>query len=98
MQCIRKLENKIEVVYASELRQRVACVDLEPGMQVEEAIQQSGLLAEFPEIDITRNAVGIFGQRVALTHVLKAGDRVEIYRFLSSTPQEARRHRILKNE
>ena len=62
-------------------------------MRAEDAIRQSGLLAEFPEIDIAHAVIGIFGQRVALDYVLKAGDRVEIYRPLQAEPQDARRRR-----
>lgn len=92
-----KTEDTCEVAYASEQRQRVVRLKLRDGMQVEEAIRQSGLLAEFPEIDMAQIAVGIFGQRVALDYVLKARDRVEIYRPLQVNPQDARRRRALSD-
>ena len=88
---------QIEIVYASARRLKAVRIDFEPTMQVIDAIRQSGLLEEFPEIDIAHNAVGIFGRKVSLKRQLKAGDRVEIYRPLTCSPQAARRQRALKS-
>jgi putative ubiquitin-RnfH superfamily antitoxin RatB of RatAB toxin-antitoxin module len=41
--------------------------------------------------------VGIFGKLCDLNQLLKAGDRVEIYRALHNDPKEARRQRAAKN-
>ena len=90
-------EQRVEVVYAAVHKQRVVSVDLQPNMRVIDAIRQSGLLAEFPEISMAHNKVGIFGRKVSLELQLKAGDRVEIYRPLKCSPQEARRRRALNN-
>ncbi len=85
---------RIEVAYAAgptcqvvlELERDVPCT-------VEEAIRDSGILARFPEIDLARAIVGIYGRRVALTETVRDGDRVEIYRPLTADPKEARRRR-----
>ena len=39
------------------------------------------------------NHIGIFGKRVTLDTRLANGDRIEIYRPLSTDPKEARRRR-----
>lgn len=58
-----------------------------------QAIERSGVLAEFPEIDLGRNRVGIYGKLVALDSPLEEGDRVEILRPLTVEPTVARRRR-----
>jgi putative ubiquitin-RnfH superfamily antitoxin RatB of RatAB toxin-antitoxin module len=70
---------------------------LDEGTTVEAAIIASGLLARFPDISLSTNAVGIFGKVCELSQVLKAGDRVEIYRPLVHDPKEARRQRAAKS-
>ncbi|HET7922610.1 MAG TPA: RnfH family protein [Gammaproteobacteria bacterium] len=81
----------VEVVYAQPERQVVVALTLEPGAVVRDAITQSGLSRQFPEIDPTRQPVGIFGRKVALDTSLKDGDRVELYRPLTHDPKQARR-------
>ena len=50
----------VEVAYAAAPeRQAVKTVQLPPGSSVEQAIRLSGLLAEFPEIDLQANRVGV---------------------------------------
>jgi putative ubiquitin-RnfH superfamily antitoxin RatB of RatAB toxin-antitoxin module len=68
-------------------------VRLAPGTTVEAAIRASGILADFPEIDLARQAVGVYGERVALAARVHDGDRVEICRALLADPKEARRRR-----
>ena len=89
-------EAQVEIVYASARSQKVVYIAFEPAMRVIDAIHQSGLLAEFPEINTAQNAVGIFGRKVPLDTLLNAGDRVEIYRPLECSPQDARRRRAAK--
>jgi putative ubiquitin-RnfH superfamily antitoxin RatB of RatAB toxin-antitoxin module len=55
-------ELQIEVVYAAPTRQAVKALRLPAGSRVDDAIRASGLLAEFPEIDLGRQRVGIFGE------------------------------------
>ena len=84
----------IEVAYARAERQRVVRLPLERPMSAEEAVRASGLLDEFPELAGQVLALGIFGRRVDGRHVLRDGDRVEIYRPLKVDPREARRMAI----
>lgn len=82
-----------EVAYAAPAHQWLIAVAVAPLTSVLAAIQQSGILQCCPEIDLARNAVGIFGEIVSLTDIVRAGDRIEIYRALRVDPKAARRHR-----
>jgi putative ubiquitin-RnfH superfamily antitoxin RatB of RatAB toxin-antitoxin module len=84
---------EVEVAYASPQRQRLIVLQVGAGTRVREVVKQSGLVAEFPEIDPERCPLGIFGERVADDYELANGDRVEIYRPLRVDPREARRER-----
>lgn len=84
---------KVEVAYASQNRQVVITLELDAGLSVLDAIENAGLLVDFPEIDLAANKVGIFGKIVTLDTVLHNADRVEIYRPLACDPKELRRRR-----
>ena len=84
---------QIEVAYALPERQEILALKVEAGCTLKEAILRSGILERFPEIDIERDATGIFGQIMPLTQILREGDRVEIYRPLTADPRIARRVR-----
>ncbi|WP_022948458.1 RnfH family protein [Methylohalobius crimeensis] len=84
----------VEVVYALPETQRLIQIPYATGMTVAEALEESGILKVFPEIDPTAAKVGVFGRPCRLDRKLKAGDRVEIYRPLTMDPKEARRYRI----
>jgi putative ubiquitin-RnfH superfamily antitoxin RatB of RatAB toxin-antitoxin module len=84
----------VEIVYALADRQVLRRILLPDGSTVEDAIQLSGLRAAFPEMDTTH--VGIHGEPVPLTTVLRDRDRVEIYRPLQADPKEVRRIRAAK--
>jgi len=86
-------EIEVSVVYAKPLRQVVESIRLPAGSTVELAIRRSGLLEEFPEIELSANRVGVYGEAVSLDTVLEGGERVEIYRPLIADPREARRRR-----
>lgn len=87
---------KIEVVYATPGGQTRYVLELEEGATVRDAVARSGALMEFPEIDLTRNRVGIYGRLVSLDARLAEGDRVEILRPLVADPKEARRRRAAR--
>ncbi len=84
---------KVTVVYAHPCRQAVREVLLEPSTPLIGALKASGLLEEFPDIDLSVSRTGIFGRLAALDAPLQDGDRVEIYRPLAATPNELRRRR-----
>jgi putative ubiquitin-RnfH superfamily antitoxin RatB of RatAB toxin-antitoxin module len=84
---------RVEVVHARADVQRRYAVTLPAAATVREAIEASGVLREFPDIDLERQRVGVFGRIVALDRPLEEGERVEIYRPLTADPKEARRRR-----
>lgn len=81
----------VEVVYALPNVQRLLSLEVAEGTTAFQAVERSGLLAEFPEIDLAEARLGIFGKTVAADVPLKAGDRVEVYRPLKADPKEVRR-------
>lgn len=83
----------VEVVYALPMRQVLLRVSLSKGGTVEDAIRASGLMDAFPEIDLSKNKVGIFSKLVKLDETVRDKDRVEIYRPLIADPKEVRRKR-----
>jgi putative ubiquitin-RnfH superfamily antitoxin RatB of RatAB toxin-antitoxin module len=87
---------RVEVAYATPVRQEIIEVSVRPGTTVEQVIRASGVLERFPEIDLTRQHVGIFGETARLQDAVHDGDRVEIYRPLLADPKEARRTRATR--
>jgi hypothetical protein len=84
-------EITVEVCYARADVQAVSAVKIAAGATVGEALRRSGLLEQFPEINLKTNAVGVFGKKVGLDRRLYDGERVEIYRPLVADPKEVRR-------
>jgi putative ubiquitin-RnfH superfamily antitoxin RatB of RatAB toxin-antitoxin module len=85
---------KVEVVYATPDRQALYAVNVAAGATVRDAIERSGVLAAFPEIDLAHHRVGIHGKLATLATPLSDEDRVEILRPLRADPKEARRQRV----
>jgi putative ubiquitin-RnfH superfamily antitoxin RatB of RatAB toxin-antitoxin module len=63
------------------------------GTYGEQAVQQSGILAQFSMVDASNLKLGIFSKAIKPDTVLRAGDRVEIYRPLQADPKAVRRQR-----
>ena len=84
---------KVEVTYASKTKLRIIPLEVAVESSIETAIRCSGILTEFPEIDLTKQKVGVFSQLRHLTDRVQEGDRIEIYRPLVIDPKEARRKR-----
>lgn len=83
----------VEVAYARDDRQQIVPLQVMPGTTAQQAIEQSGILDMFPEIDLDSNKIGVFAKLGKKDTELKAGDRVEIYRPLIADPKEVRRKR-----
>jgi len=79
---------KIEVVYALSRCARTVRLELPAGATLRDALKSCGF-----EVDLEKQAFGVFGKRARLDHPLAEGDRVEIYRPLALDPKEARRRR-----
>jgi len=77
----------ISVAYAHSDAQFWKKLDLPAGTTVREAIEQSGVLTKFPEINLAQQKVGIFGKVTPLDAALGEGDRVEIYRPITVDPR-----------
>jgi len=86
-------ELQIQVCYALPDSTNLLELTLPAGSTVKQAIDSSGVLARFPEIDLSVQKVGIFGKLKPLDAVLHDGDRIEIYRALQADPMESRRRR-----
>ena len=88
----------VEVAYALPEEQVLISLDVDQGTTAEQAVKLSGVLEKFPEIDLAKNKLGIFGKAVKSGEVLRDKDRVEIYRPLIADPKESRRKRAEKKE
>lgn len=88
----------VEVVYALANLQDVARLRLPQGSTVMQAIEASGLLAKYPEIDLARNKVGVFAKLAKADTPLRDRDRVEIYRPLIADPKEVRKQRAAEGK
>lgn len=91
---------KVGVAYATSTEQVWHDVNVPEGATVMEAIKISGILNEFPEINLKDQKVGIFGKITQLNMVIKGGDRVEIYRPITVDPQnlERKKYKLRKME
>jgi len=83
----------VEVAYARPDEQVILRLDVTPGTTLQQAIEQSGILERFPEIDPGKSKVGIFGKLKKPAQALQPGDRVEIYRPLIADPKKVRKER-----
>lgn len=83
----------VEVVYAAPLQQQVYRLLLPAGTTAQQAVKQSGVLQAHPELQAQPLTLGIYGKAVKAEQVLRARDRVEIYRPLLGDPKEIRRRR-----
>ncbi len=83
----------VEVIYALPHEQVLLKLKVPAGATVAEAIQRSGVLERYPEIDLAKAKLGIFGKLSKADAVLRDKDRVEIYRPLIADPKEIRRQR-----
>ena len=78
---------QIGIAYSEPAQQVWLKVDVPENATVRDAIEHSGILAQFPHIDLTTQKVGIFSKVVKLDSPLRSGDRIEIYRPITCDPQ-----------
>jgi putative ubiquitin-RnfH superfamily antitoxin RatB of RatAB toxin-antitoxin module len=84
-------EFEVEVVFALAEKQVLRTMVVESGATVGDVIANSDLQLEFPDHRLAKMALGIWGREVERNRVVKAGDRIEIYRSLELDPRETRR-------
>ena len=82
---------QVGVAYGNENSQVWLQVDVPEKATVKDAIELSGILKKFPEIDLEQQKVGVFGRLSKLTATLNEGDRVEIYRNITADPNTVQR-------
>ena len=78
---------RVGIAYALPKRQVWLTVEMAEGASIRDAIERSGILTQFPDIDLERQKVGVFGKVAALDTKVEDGDRVEIYRPLVADPK-----------
>ena len=88
----------VEVVYALREKAERVPLRLPAGSTAGQAIEFSGLLQKFPEIDLGKNKVGIYAKLVKPDQPLRDRDRIEIYRPLIADPKEVRRQRAAEGK
>ncbi|MCU7932247.1 MAG: RnfH family protein [Candidatus Thiodiazotropha sp. (ex Codakia rugifera)] len=89
---------RYEVAYGRIDEQVLLVVESDSAMTAHQAIDASGILERFPEIDLNSNKIGIFGKAAKPDVMLSEGDRVEIYRPLIADPKEARKKRAAEGK
>ncbi|MBK5931991.1 RnfH family protein [Halochromatium salexigens] len=82
---------QIGVAYADKFKRTWLTLDVPNGSTVREAIEHSGLLRHYPDIDLAIQRVGIFGKLSKLDAPVNEGDRVEIYRPITVDPETVER-------
>lgn len=87
---------QIEVVYGTPFKQELLALTVKPETTIEQAINESGILAMFSEINLAENKVGVWNKTAKLQDTLNDLDRIEIYRSLIADPKEVRKRRAEK--
>ncbi len=69
---------------------------LEVGATLADAVRLSTILVPLSAAQVEALECGVWGRKVAHSHVLQDGDRVELYRALLVDPKVARRERFVR--
>ncbi|MET0065387.1 MAG: RnfH family protein [Candidatus Thiodiazotropha sp.] len=77
----------VGVAYADKFKQIWLKLEVPDGSTVREAIDHSGILNQFPDIDLEKQKVGIFGKLTKLDKVVNDGERIEVYREITADPE-----------
>ena len=88
----------VEVVYATPDDQRIVTLAFTPGITARDAVDASGLLEAFPEINARPLVLGVYGEPVEPNRPLSPGDRVEICRPLQRDPRTLRRELLKQGQ
>lgn len=91
-------EITIEVCYALKEKQFIYQLKVPAGATIADAIRNSGVLEDCPEINLEQSKLGIYSKFRTLEDTVNQGDRIEIYRPLQADPKESRRERARKNK
>jgi putative ubiquitin-RnfH superfamily antitoxin RatB of RatAB toxin-antitoxin module len=86
---------RLTVVHSPAPREvREWSLELPAGATVLQALQASGIAAEFPSLELGAATVGVWGHQARPDDLLHEGDRIEVYRALRVDPKVARRERF----
>ena len=77
----------VGVAYADKFKQVWLKLEVPDDSTVRQAIEHSGLLKQFPDIDLENQKVGVFGKLTKLDAKLEEGSRIEIYRPITADPE-----------
>ena len=88
----------VEVAYALAEKQSLISLEVKEGSSLKEAIDASGILKQYRQIDLSKDRVGIFSKFATLDTVLREKDRVEIYRPLEADPKKVRKERAAQSK
>jgi putative ubiquitin-RnfH superfamily antitoxin RatB of RatAB toxin-antitoxin module len=83
----------VQVCYATDKVEILIDLEVEQGATIAQAIASSGIHARLPGVAIDDCPVGIFSKKKTPETVLRARDRIEIYRPLIADPKTTRRRR-----
>lgn len=89
---------QIGIAYSEPAQQLWLRIEVPEDSTVLNAIEQSGILRKFPDIDLETHQVGIFGKATKLDALLKPGDRVEIYRAITADPATVPRRQMAEDD
>lgn len=87
---------QIGVAYSEPGQQVWLNIEVPDDSSVSQAIERSGILKQFPHIDLKAQKVGVFGRLVKLDAPLKPGDRIEIYRPIFADPETVPRRDLVE--
>ena len=92
-----KVPISITLVYSPRPREiREISLLVDDGCTVVQALLSSGLLSDLTTEEIHAAELGVWGRKAPAKQVLRANDRVEIYRPLTVDPKVARRERFAR--
>ncbi|MCB1909251.1 MAG: RnfH family protein [Rhodocyclaceae bacterium] len=89
---------QVSVCYSEPGQQAWLRIEVAEDTTAAVAIEQSGILAMFPSIDLGSQKIGVFGKVVAPDTRLSAGDRVEIYRPITCDPTTVPRRAVVEED
>lgn len=84
---------RVQLCHATPDSELLQDLEVEAGTTIAQAIEASGL---FPGMDLVQTPVGIFGKKKDPATVLRAGDRIELYRPMHPDPDVTKRRRAAK--
>ena len=89
---------QIGVAYSEPGQQIWLNIEVPDESTVADGIARSGILKQFPHIDLANQKVGVFGRLVKMEAALKPGDRIEIYRGIIADPETVPRRDMQEDE